>query len=110
MNNDNDNNNPNNNQLQIDLPAEVAQGVYSNLAIITHASAEFVVDFAQMAPGLNKASVRSRVIMAPEHAKRLMNALHENIARYEQQFGTIRMPEQQPRTINPFGMGKPGEA
>ena len=97
----NDNNNPNNNQLQIDLPAEVAQGVYSNLAIITHASAEFVVDFAQMAPGLNKASVRSRVIM---------NALHENIARYEQQFGTIRMPEQQPRTINPFGMGKPGEA
>ena len=109
MNNDNNNQN-NNNQLQINLSPEVAQGVYANLAIITHASAEFIMDFAQMAPGVDKAQVRSRVIMAPEHAKRLLHALQENIARYEQQFGTIQLPNQQPRTISPFGMGKPGEA
>ena len=102
-------NNPNNNQLQIDLSKELAMGVYSNLAIITHSSAEFIIDFAQMAPGIDKATVRSRVIMAPEHAKRLLHALQENIVRYEQSFGRITMPNEN-RTINPFTINSGGEA
>ena len=98
--------------LQIELTPEKAQGEYANFAIITHSSSEFIVDFARMLPGLPKAQVRSRVILAPEHAKRLLGALQENIMRYERQFGQIKMPEQQqqgPRTIAPFGSGK-GEA
>ena len=100
-----------NNQLQIELSQEVAQGEYANFAIITHSSSEFIVDFARMLPGLPKAQVRSRVILAPEHAKRLLGALQENIMRYERTFGPIKMPEQkqEPRTISPFGSGK-GEA
>lgn len=97
--------------LQIELSPDKAQGEYANFAIITHSSSEFIVDFARMLPGLPKAQVRSRVILAPEHAKRLLGALQENIMRYERQFGAIKMPEQQhePRTIAPFGSGK-GEA
>jgi hypothetical protein len=97
--------------LQIELTPEKAQGEYANFAIITHSSSEFIVDFARMLPGLPNAQVRSRVILAPEHAKRLLGALQENIMRYERQFGPIKMPEQQqaPRTIAPFGPGK-GEA
>lgn len=101
-------------QLQIELKPEVAQGVYANLAIFTHSSSEFIIDLAAVLPGLPKAEVRSRVIMAPEHAKRLLFALQDNIAKYEQQFGEIRMqaPRQQPRqgsTIAPFNIN-PGEA
>ena len=65
----------NNQQLQIELKPEVAEGTYSNLAILTHSSSEFVADFIQMMPGMQKAQVRSRIIMAPEHAKRLLMAL-----------------------------------
>jgi hypothetical protein len=98
--------------LQIELTPDAAQGEYANFAIITHSSSEFIVDFARMLPGLPKAQVRSRVIMAPEHAKRLLGALQENIMRYERQFGPIRMPEAQkePRTISPFKVGNKGEA
>jgi hypothetical protein len=99
----------NNNGLQLELPQDVAQGQYANFAIITHSSSDFVLDFARVLPGLPKAQVKSRVIMAPEHAKRLLNALQENIMRYEQEFGTIRIPNQGPRTATPFPMGK-GEA
>ncbi len=81
-------------QFEIELTPEVAQGVYANLAIITHSSSEFILDFIRMLPGLPKAGVKSRVVLAPEHAKRLMVALQENIARYEQQFGPIRIPNQ----------------
>ena len=96
--------------LQIELTPEKAQGEYSNFAIITHSTSEFIIDFARMLPGLQKAQVRSRVILAPEHAKRLLGALQENIARYERSFGTIKMPQpQQERTIAPFNVGK-GEA
>ena len=97
--------------LQLALTPDKAQGEYANFAIITHSSSEFIVDFARMMPGLPKAQVRSRVILAPEHAKRLLGALQENIMRYEHQFGKIKMPEDQqgPRTIAPFGSGK-GEA
>ncbi|NDW12852.1 DUF3467 domain-containing protein [Bacteroides sp. 214] len=83
------------NQLQIELNNEVAQGTYANLAIITHSSSEFILDFIRVMPGLPKAAVQSRVILAPEHAKRLLNALEDNIAKYEQVFGNIRLPEKQ---------------
>lgn len=107
----NDNsNNPKGGQLKIDLPKEMASGVYSNFAIITHGSAEFVLDFAQMAPGVDKASVRSRVVMAPEHAKRLLNALVENIRRYESTFGPISLHNANERTVNPFNINNAGEA
>lgn len=76
-------------QLSIDLNEEVAQGVYSNLAIITHSQGEFVTDFVQMMPGTPKAMVRSRVIMNAQNAKRLLNALKENIQKYEENFGVI---------------------
>ena len=95
--------------LQIELTPEIAQGEYANFAIITHSSSEFIVDFARMLPGLPKAQVRSRVILAPEHAKRLLAALQENIMRYEREYGQIKIPNQEPRTIAPFGTSK-GEA
>jgi hypothetical protein len=102
-------NNQNNNQqgLQMELPQEVAQGQYANFAVITHSSSYFVLDFARILPGVPKAQVKSRVILAPEHAKRLLIALQDNIMRYEAQFGKIQIPNQQPRTIAPFGNGKP---
>ena len=95
-----------NGQLQLELDPEVAQGVYSNLAMIIHSHSEFVLDFASMMPGLQKAKVKSRVIMAPEHAKRLLAALQENVMRYEQEFGKIEIPNQPPRTATPFGKPK----
>ncbi|WNJ17414.1 DUF3467 domain-containing protein [Pontibacter sp. G13] len=77
------------NQLNIELPKEVAKGVYTNLAIISHSHSEFVMDFVQILPGAPKAEVRSRVIMNPENAKRLLLALKENVDKYEQANGPI---------------------
>ena len=105
----NENENKQQGQLQIELPQDVAQGEYANFAIITHSSSDFVVDFARVLPGLPKAQVKSRVILAPEHAKRLLGALQENIVRYEREFGPIKIPNQESRTIAPFNVGK-GEA
>ena len=96
-------------QLQIELPQEIAQGEYANFAIITHSSSDFIIDFARVLPGVPKAQVKSRVILAPGHAKRLLAALQENIVRYEHEFGQIKIPNQGPRTIAPFPTGK-GEA
>ena len=84
----------NNNQLQIELKEEVAQGTYANLAIITHSSSEFILDFVRVMPGVPKAGVQSRIIVAPEHAKRLLRALEDNIAKYERAFGPIRISEE----------------
>jgi len=81
-------------QLQIDLSEEVAQGLYANLAIITHSSSEFIVDFARIMPGIPKPVVKSRIILVPEHAKRLLRALEDNIGKYEQAFGSIHLPEE----------------
>ncbi len=92
-------NNQDNGQLQLELNDEVAFGVYSNLAIITHSTSEFIVDFASVFPGVPKAKVRSRVILAPEHAKRLLHALADNVARFEQQHGTIDTGEQSIQSI-----------
>ncbi len=77
-------------QLNIELSEEIAQGVYSNLAVITHSSSEFVVDFVRIMPGIPKANVKSRVILTPEHAKRLLLALQDNIAKYEAVHGPIK--------------------
>ena len=85
----------NNGQLQIELKEEVAQGTYANLAIITHSSSEFILDFIRVMPGMPKAGVQSRIVLAPEHAKRLLRALEENIGKYERSFGLIRMPDEQ---------------
>lgn len=98
-------------QVQIDISPEMARGVYSNFAVISHSHAEFVVDCASMLPGQPKAQVVSRTILAPEHAKRLAMALQENILRYEQEFGPISLepapqPHGGPRTANPFGAGE----
>ena len=71
----------NNGQLQIELKEEVAQGTYANLAIITHSSSEFILDFIRVMPGMPKAGVQSRIVLAPEHAKRLLRALQENIGK-----------------------------
>ena len=81
------------NQLQIELKEDVAEGIYSNLAIIAHSNSEFVIDFVRMMPGVAKAKVKSRIVMTPEHAKRLAIALQDNLLRYEAQFGEIRLPE-----------------
>jgi hypothetical protein len=88
--------------LQIELTPDVAQGEYANFAIITHGSSDFVIDFARVLPDVPKAQVKSRVILAPEHAKRLLGALQENVYRYEREFGEIKIPNQEPRTISPF--------
>ena len=78
-------------KLNINLSPEVAEGTYSNLAIVAHSASEFVVDFACMMPGQKGANVKSRVVMTPENTKKLLFALQENVAKYEKQFGTIKL-------------------
>ena len=80
----------NQNQINIELPEDVAEGEYSNLAIITHSNQEFVIDFVRVAPGLPKAKVKSRILLTPQHAKRLTQALAENIRKFEQMNGEIK--------------------
>ena len=77
-------------QINIELNDEVAQGIYSNLAVITYSSSEFVVDFVRIMPGIKKAQVKSRIILTPEHAKRLLGALADNINKYEAVHGPIK--------------------
>jgi len=95
------------NQLNIELNEEVAQGIYSNLAIITHSSSEFVVDFVRIMPGVPKAQVKSRIVLTPEHAKRLMNALKENITKFESMHGEIKNVEGGTPPIMPMNFGGP---
>lgn len=80
----------NKNQLNIELNEVVAEGEYANLAIITHSDSEFVLDFIRVMPGVPKARVKSRIIMTPQHAKRLMRALEDNISKYEKMNGSIK--------------------
>lgn len=81
-------------QLDIELSSDVAQGTYANLAIISHSTSEFIVDFIRIMPGVPKAEVKSRIILTPEHAKRLMLALQDNIRKFEKNNGMIRIPEE----------------
>lgn len=78
-------------QLNIELSEEIAEGIYSNLVIITHSNAEFVLDFIRVVPGVPKAKVKSRIILTPEHAKRLLNALGDNIEKFESANGRIKL-------------------
>ena len=94
------------NQINIELKEEVAQGTYSNLAIITHSSSEFVVDFVRIMPGLPKADVKSRIILTPEHAKRLLLALKDNISKFESVHGPIKVEETPPYMV-PMNFGGP---
>ena len=93
-------------QLQIELSEDIAEGTYSNFAVIAHSTSEFVMDFVRMMPGVAKAKVKSRIVMTPEHTKRLAMALQENLMKYEAQFGEIKLPE---RTYSSGPMFK-GEA
>lgn len=99
----------NNSQINIELSEETAEGIYANLAMIAHSSSEFVIDFIRLMPGVPKAKVKSRVVITPEHAKRLLTALEENIDKYEATFGEIKQIEETPRFPMNFG-GTMGEA
>ena len=98
-----------NHQMDIELTEEIAEGIYSNLAMIAHSNSEFVIDFIKLMPGVPKARVKARVIVTPEHAKRLLGALKENIDKYEANFGTIKQTQGAPKFPMNFG-GTMGEA
>jgi hypothetical protein len=100
-------NKKNQNQISIELKEEIAQGIYSNLAIITHSPSEFIVDFIRVMPGIPKAEVKSRIILTPEHAKRLLQALKDNIAKFESVHGPIKHAEGQGGTMVPMNFGGP---
>lgn len=91
------------NQLNIELSEEVAEGIYSNLAVITHSNTEFVLDFIRVMPGVPKARVKSRIVLTPEHAKRFLIALEENIEKFEASNGRIQINEGQPGIPMNFG-------
>lgn len=95
------------NELSININPEIASGKYSNLAIITHSRSEFILDFASMLPGMPKADVVSRIIMNPEHAKRLLLALKDNVEKFENQFGTIQLDGQPTPSGIPFNGNGP---
>jgi len=94
-------------QISIELSDEIAQGIYSNLAIITHSSAEFIIDFVRIMPGVPKAQVKSRIILTPEHAKRLMTAIKDNIGKYEAVHGPIKNVEGTGGPVIPMNFGGP---
>lgn len=94
---------PQEQQLNIELTEETADGVYSNLVIITHSFAEFVFDYVNVMPNVPKAKVKSRIVMTPQHAKRMMRALIENVKRFEAQNGVIK--EQEQGNGMPFNFG-----
>lgn len=95
------------NQINIELKEEVAQGTYANLAIITHSTSEFVLDFVRVMPGIPKAEVKSRIILTPEHAKRLLNALNDNVSKFESVHGKIKEPEPGGNPAMPMNFGGP---
>ena len=94
-------------QINIELDEQVADGTYSNLAIINHSVSEFIVDFINIMPGIPKAKVKSRIILTPQHAKRLTKALADNVKRFEKAHGEIKDYEQPPIPLN---FGPTGEA
>ena len=96
------------NQINIELTDDIAGGIYSNLAIITHSPTEFVLDFVSLMPGAPKAKVKSRIVMTPQHAKRLYKALADNLSKYESNFGTIK--DAGSEVLPPFTMGPKAQA
>ena len=100
-------NNQQQGQINIELYEKIAEGIYSNLAIINHSASEFVMDFVTIMPGVPKAKVKSRIVLTPQHAKRFLNALAENIQRFEKAHGEIKDTEQ-PQV--PLNFGTAGQA
>jgi hypothetical protein len=97
---------PQGQQINIELGEKEAEGIYSNLAIITHSPAEFVIDFTRILPGVPKAKVFARIVMTPQHGRLLLNALKDNIEKYESKFGEIKILGDEPPTPN-FGFQLP---
>ena len=95
------------NRIDIELNDTISEGSYANLAMIAHSSSEFVLDFINVMPGVPKAKVRSRIILTPEHTKKLINALNENLIKYEKAFGEIKNSQ---REVLPISFGPRGEA
>ena len=106
-NNSNNEEDGNRNQINIHLNEEVAQGIYSNLAVINHSSSEFILDFIRVMPGVQNADVKSRVILTPEHAKRFLNALQDNIQKYEELYGEIQVDKKGKGPDIPMNFGGP---
>ncbi|MBR9917105.1 DUF3467 domain-containing protein [bacterium] len=100
---------PKGNQIDIELSEDIADGIYANLAIISHSNSEFVIDFVRMLPGVPKAKVKSRILLSPQHAKRLLNALGDNINKFEANFGEIELHEGG-HQFPPMNFGPAGEA
>lgn len=107
MNDHNKDNKAKQGQINIELDEAIAEGIYSNLAIINHSVSEFVVDFVKIMPGVPKSKVKSRIILTPQHAKRLLKALNENVMRFENQHGEIK-DQEQPNV--PLNFGPTGQA
>lgn len=82
--------------INIEISEEVAEGIYSNLAIISHSNSEFVIDFIRLMPNVPKAKVKSRIVLTPQHAKRLLHALKDNLNKFELQFGAVDEPDNTP--------------
>lgn len=95
-------------QLNIELSEEVAEGIYSNLAVLSHSNSEFVIDFIKIMPGTPKAKVKSRILLTPQHAKRLLKALGENITKFESAHGHIK--EVEPMKPIPMNFGPTAQA
>ena len=96
-------------QINLQLGEKEAEGIYSNLALISHSAAEFVIDFTRLVPGVPKAKVYARIIMTPQHAKSLLNALKENITKYEDNFGEIKIVNDTDHHLRPMGFHQDGE-
>ena len=95
-------------QVNIELDEKIAEGIYSNLAIINHSVSEFIVDFISMMPGTPKAKVKSRIILTPQHAKKFLKALNDNVKRFEEANGTIK--DYEGPSSMPFNFGPTGQA
>ncbi|MBK8734575.1 MAG: DUF3467 domain-containing protein [Saprospiraceae bacterium] len=98
-------NNNNQNQINIELSEEIADGIYSNLAIISHSHSEFVLDFVRLMPNVPKAKVKSRIVLTPQHAKRLLKALADNVNKFENQFGVVI--DNEPHGFPPMSFNTP---
>ena len=95
-------------QINIELDADVSSGEYANFVVVTHSPAEFVLDFTRILPGIPKAKVHSRIIMAPPHAKTFLKALNENVSKFESKHGEIKLPNSEDG-FSPFGVNPPDE-
>ena len=97
------------NQINIQLGEKEAEGIYSNLALITHSAAEVIIDFTRVLPGVPKTKVYARIIMTPQHAKSLLRALEDNVGKYEKQFGEIKIPVDMQKNSNQIGFNPANE-